>query len=225
MGASSTRGGGGGGGHIHRTGTRHALLDYRHPSRNQILVLVACMHFSGPDACLTRLAANYLVAWWPRGLAATDVAFFLFFFGRRVAIGLPAKERTRRYCKHLPLSDQARAQNVPLPRMVVTSWYIWTRTSISFLPHLTLLFPFLSFQCAYAERESINVSLTNLLTFPWVKERVNRRELQLHGMLYDLKDGEPMGRPPPPKKKKHSSGGYRCALFRRSIVAFWLERR
>jgi carbonic anhydrase len=41
-------------------------------------------------------------------------------------------------------------------------------------------------QCAYCERESINVSLANLLTFPWIKDAVSRRALQLHGWYYDM---------------------------------------
>jgi carbonic anhydrase len=36
-------------------------------------------------------------------------------------------------------------------------------------------------QCSYCERESVNVSLANLLTFPWIKDAVARRVLQLHG--------------------------------------------
>jgi len=36
-------------------------------------------------------------------------------------------------------------------------------------------------QCSYCERESVNVSLANLLTFPWIKDAVSRRTLQLHG--------------------------------------------
>ena len=32
----------------------------------------------------------------------------------------------------------------------------------------------------------INVSLANLLTFPWIKEHVGRKSLQLHGWYYDL---------------------------------------
>lgn len=41
-------------------------------------------------------------------------------------------------------------------------------------------------QCAYCERESVNVSLANLLTFPWIKDAVSRRALQLHGWYYDM---------------------------------------
>ena len=40
-------------------------------------------------------------------------------------------------------------------------------------------------QSRYCEEESINVSLANLLTFPWIKEKVTRKELGVHGWLYD----------------------------------------
>lgn len=40
------------------------------------------------------------------------------------------------------------------------------------------------------EREAILVSLDNLLTFPWILERVVHRELALHGWYFDLERGE-----------------------------------
>lgn len=44
-------------------------------------------------------------------------------------------------------------------------------------------------QVAQAERASILVSLDNLLTFPWVAERVAQQQLALHGWYFDLRDG------------------------------------
>eukprot|EP00899_Mesostigma_viride_P027982 jgi/Mesvir1/8369/Mv12620-RA.1 len=44
-------------------------------------------------------------------------------------------------------------------------------------------------QCRYCEKESINVSLANLLTFPFIKQAVNSNQLFLHGMYYDLSEG------------------------------------
>ena len=41
-------------------------------------------------------------------------------------------------------------------------------------------------QCAHCERESVNVSLANMLTFPWIKDAVAKRKLQLHGWYYDM---------------------------------------
>lgn len=40
------------------------------------------------------------------------------------------------------------------------------------------------------EREAVKVSLDNLLTFPWVKRRVEDGRLKLHGWLFDLEAGE-----------------------------------
>ena len=40
------------------------------------------------------------------------------------------------------------------------------------------------------EQAAILVSLNNLMTFPWLKERVARGELTLHGWYFDLETGE-----------------------------------
>jgi carbonic anhydrase len=40
------------------------------------------------------------------------------------------------------------------------------------------------------EQEAILVSLDNLLTFPWILERVAQRKLTLHGWYFDLEHGE-----------------------------------
>ena len=40
------------------------------------------------------------------------------------------------------------------------------------------------------EHESIRVSLENLMTFPWVRERVEAGLLQLHGLLFDVETGD-----------------------------------
>ncbi|KAK9677421.1 hypothetical protein RND81_11G142200 [Saponaria officinalis] len=43
-------------------------------------------------------------------------------------------------------------------------------------------------QCRHCEKESINHSLMNLLTYPWIKERVTTGKLSLHGGYYDFVD-------------------------------------
>ncbi|XP_055812454.1 beta carbonic anhydrase 5, chloroplastic-like isoform X2 [Solanum dulcamara] len=43
-------------------------------------------------------------------------------------------------------------------------------------------------QCKHCEKESINRSLMNLLTYPWIKEKVNKGELLIHGGYYDFID-------------------------------------
>lgn len=45
-------------------------------------------------------------------------------------------------------------------------------------------------QCCACEEASILVSLENLLTFPWIKERVQRGALILHGWYFDIETGE-----------------------------------
>lgn len=45
-------------------------------------------------------------------------------------------------------------------------------------------------QVCACEEQSILVSLENLLTFPWLKERVDQGKLTLHGWLFDLEHGK-----------------------------------
>ena len=40
------------------------------------------------------------------------------------------------------------------------------------------------------EQEAIKTSLANLLTFPWIEERVAAGSLRLHGWSFDIKEGE-----------------------------------
>ena len=42
----------------------------------------------------------------------------------------------------------------------------------------------------FLERAAIDVSLKNLLTYPWLRERVEARELHLHGWWFDLESGD-----------------------------------
>ncbi|XP_074555838.1 beta carbonic anhydrase 5, chloroplastic-like [Curcuma longa] len=41
-------------------------------------------------------------------------------------------------------------------------------------------------QCRHCEKESINGSLLNLLTYPWIEQRVSEGTLSLHGGYYDF---------------------------------------
>lgn len=43
-------------------------------------------------------------------------------------------------------------------------------------------------QCRHCEKESINRSLVNLLSYPWIKERVAKGLLSIHGGYYDFTD-------------------------------------
>ena len=45
-------------------------------------------------------------------------------------------------------------------------------------------------QTRACEMEAILVSLANLMTFPWVRERVENGQLRLHGWYYDIEAGE-----------------------------------
>ncbi|KDP40984.1 hypothetical protein JCGZ_24983 [Jatropha curcas] len=43
-------------------------------------------------------------------------------------------------------------------------------------------------QCRHCEKESVNCSLGNLLTYPWIEEKVRNGELSIHGGYYDFVD-------------------------------------
>jgi carbonic anhydrase len=42
----------------------------------------------------------------------------------------------------------------------------------------------------HCERETVAISLANLMTFPWIRERVFHGTLVLHGWWFDLENGE-----------------------------------
>lgn len=45
-------------------------------------------------------------------------------------------------------------------------------------------------QLCACEEEAIKVSMENLLTFPWIRERVNGGELTLHGWYFNIETGD-----------------------------------
>ena len=57
------------------------------------------------------------------------------------------------------------------------------RARVCDAPDAPVEFDALCYQC---ERESIRVSLTNLLTFPWIKSRVDAGELKLAGLHFNV---------------------------------------
>ena len=44
-------------------------------------------------------------------------------------------------------------------------------------------------QVASLEREAVMISIENLITFPFVKEAVNKNDLTLHGLWTDIAEG------------------------------------
>jgi len=46
------------------------------------------------------------------------------------------------------------------------------------------------------ELDAIGISLGNLASFPWIRERIDQGRLQLHGWYYDLTSGELLCRDP-----------------------------
>ena len=45
-------------------------------------------------------------------------------------------------------------------------------------------------QAHACELDAIKISLRNLQTFPWIRERVEKNKLQLHGWYYDMMSGD-----------------------------------
>ncbi|MDR2401453.1 MAG: carbonic anhydrase [Deferribacteraceae bacterium] len=50
------------------------------------------------------------------------------------------------------------------------------------------------------EKEAVLISLGNLLTFPWINERIAKSELAVHGWYFDLEHGKLEGWQPKEKK-------------------------
>ena len=48
-------------------------------------------------------------------------------------------------------------------------------------------------QCSYCEKISIEISLNNLMTFPWIKEKYESGELNIHGWYFNIKTGALLG--------------------------------
>lgn len=49
-------------------------------------------------------------------------------------------------------------------------------------------------QCAHCEKASIEISLTNLMTFPWIKEKCDSGNLTIHGWYFDIETGYLLGK-------------------------------
>ncbi len=49
-------------------------------------------------------------------------------------------------------------------------------------------------QCELCEKASIGVSLNNLMTFPWIKKRVDSGKLSIHGWYFDIDTGSLLGK-------------------------------
>ena len=47
--------------------------------------------------------------------------------------------------------------------------------------------------CNICEKISIKYSLNNLMTFPWIKEKCESGELNIHGWYFDIKTGALLG--------------------------------
>lgn len=44
--------------------------------------------------------------------------------------------------------------------------------------------------CVLCEQENVRIGLKNLMTFPWIAERVNAGTTKLHGLYFDITKGE-----------------------------------
>ena len=49
-------------------------------------------------------------------------------------------------------------------------------------------------QCTICEKASIDISLKNLMTFPWIKERYDAGKLYTHGWYFDIGSGSLLGK-------------------------------
>lgn len=84
---------------------------------------------------------------------------------------------------------RALMQGIPAGAEFITGWVnIAARARERVLAELPHASP--EKQCSACEEASILVSLENLLTFPWIRERVEQGKLVLHGWYFDIETGE-----------------------------------
>ncbi|CAK9868992.1 unnamed protein product [Sphagnum jensenii] len=67
----------------------------------------------------------------------------------------------------------------------------WVKVGLPAKEKVKALHPDKSYydQMSFCEKEAVNVSLKNLLTYPYIEERVKDGRLQIHGMHYNLGKG------------------------------------
>ena len=64
---------------------------------------------------------------------------------------------------------------------IATPAYTWVKTTLATAPQEQ--------QQRACEQAALLISLKNLLTFPWVAQRLDRKQLSLHGWYFDLENG------------------------------------
>lgn len=81
---------------------------------------------------------------------------------------------------------EGRAPALEAPESFVGRWVDMLRVGHTRVSHIEDL----AERRRALEHEAVRVSLTNLLTFPYVAEKVNSGELELHGLWTDIATGE-----------------------------------
>src|SRR3546814_8232455 len=74
-----------------------------------------------------------------------------------------------------------------------------------------------------AERAAVTGSLHNLLTYPWISERVEQGTLALHGWWFDLETGDLWRTEPGSRSEEHTSELQ--SLMRISYAVFCLKKK
>lgn len=71
----------------------------------------------------------------------------------------------------------------------ILNWMEIARPALEAIQHELKDKP-LELKCRACEEAALLVSIDNLLTFPWIKERVDAGELSIHGWYFDLHAGQ-----------------------------------
>lgn len=140
--------------------------------------------FQPGEAFVVRSISNLVPKWKENDISGTSAALEFSVLSLKVEhILVIGHSRCGGIRALMSIPDDGTISSEFIERWVTTANGARLRTK-AVAGHLTL-----DEQCSFCEKESVNQSLSNLLTFPWIKELVAQDKLSVHGGYYDFVEG------------------------------------
>lgn len=140
--------------------------------------------FQPGEAFVIRNVANLVPPWKESGFPATSAALEFAVLALKVEhILIIGHSRCGGIKALMSMSDDETTSSE-----FIGNWISIAKPARIRTKSLTADQPF-DQQCSHCEKESVNQSISNLLTFPWLKELVAQEKLFLHGGYYNFVDG------------------------------------